>query len=335
MDGDMNNGNINSSGMDERELSTALEEIADEIVVSEVPLQQIKESRQDARRSWRTPLLAAAAVALVAGVGVPVGLSWWQDHGHVSNMPGEVTLGPDQGLGGGPDEGPTDGLDVAPGARLVGIGQVAIEVPAGWGTNQSRCFTPQRSTLVIDSTDFCFAYIPRQAGIETVEVQPLQAVADLLGEPVHEETFLGVDTTRWETTCSDNEYHVRKFDAEPVQVCTAQVWLHGDDDVQFRATAATVERAEELLATIRRVPGHIGLVGPADFTRYDLRMSEKSTAEVADAYVAHLRNQGLDAILRTEGDPQDPAATIQVSPEPGTLLLPGVRVKVTLGAVGG
>lgn len=305
--------------VDEDRLSAALEAIADSVEVSAVPLREIKAPDATGRRSWRALVLAAAAVVAVVGVGIPTGLAWWEDQQRATTMPGEVaTPSPD-------DLDEVTGLEVAPGARLVGIGQVAIEVPAHWGTNDTRCGRPQRSTLVIDTAIGCHV-VPRTQGIETIEMHPLKVVVDLVGEPVHAATFLGVDATRWETTCHDS--------ARGVRVCTAQVWLHADDDVHVSATAATPERAEELLSTLRRTPLHVGLVGPTDFTRY-APGSRRSITEVAGTYIEHLRAQGLDPVLRTEAAPDDPGTTITVSPAPGTVLERGARVTVTLGAVGG
>lgn len=312
--------------MDVQQLSATLESIADEVEVSPVPLRTIKASQ---RPRWRGPMLVAASVVVVAGAafGATAGVQWWQDGQRVTSLGGEITLTPDTSE---PDVLPTPGTAAAPSSgaasRLVGIGEVALEVPRDWTTNDTRCGTPQSNTVVIDTTDRCDAVMPRPEGVESIEVQPLQAVVDLVGEPVREETLLGVPAVRWDTECHES--------APPIngaRYCRASVWLQGDLDVRFSATAATAERADELLSTITRMKGQVGLMGPADFARFDLRMSEKSDTEVADAYVAHLRGQGLAVSFGTERGPQDPATTIRVSPEPGTVLPRGARVEVTLG----
>ncbi|MGH3508606.1 MAG: sigma-70 family RNA polymerase sigma factor [Nocardioidaceae bacterium] len=86
----------------------------------------------DARRGVTRHRVGASLVALAAAVLV-AGLVW--------QLPGRVETGPSPGPG--PVKPPT--------SRVVGMGRLAVVVPASWGTNNVRCGVAIAATVVFDS----------------------------------------------------------------------------------------------------------------------------------------------------------------------------------------
>src|SRR6478735_1435860 len=59
--------------------------------------------------------------------------------------------------------------------RMTVVGAAAaaavIAVPESWGTNDTKCGTPQEDTVVIDQGYICQALIPRPVNVESVTVR--------------------------------------------------------------------------------------------------------------------------------------------------------------------
>lgn len=298
--------------MDERDLGEALEQIAAEVEVGPAPVGVLTASR----RSWWVPVAAAAAVVVVSGAGAVLA-------GGSDDEPGSVAGSPTTSAG--PTGAATDPAEVAPGGRLVGVGHWAIEVPAGWGTNRTTCGTPVRDTVVVDEGAICLALVPRPEGVETIRVEPLDEVVDLVGEQTRSSEVAGVEATVWETRCSRAHPDVR--------VCTAAVWLHGNADVKFTSEAATRARAEELLATIREVPRLVGLPGPNAFRAREASGHDRGPSRAGRAYLDAVEATGATVRVVDRDMPGvTPLTVLDVSPAPGTMLAPGDPVTVTVVA---
>ena len=158
--------------------------------------------------------------------------------------------------------------------------------------------------------------------MESIRIEPLETVVDLVGEPTREETFLGVEATRWETTCAQHY--------DKVRICTAAVWLHGGDDVKFTAEAATKERAEELLSTITRVTGVEAIPGPNAFHAREGSGDDQGPSASGQAYLDALAAVGATVKVENQDMPGvTPGTVLGVWPQPGTFIKPGDLVTVT------
>lgn len=299
--------------MDERELSDVLDLLAEEVPVGAVPLREITAPS----RPW-VPWAAAAAVAvIVGGVGFAVVGG--------DRAPREPS----------PAEKSATSSPPEPGPRLMGVGSYAIEIPESWAVNATHCGTPMKNTVIVDEGPICMALVPRPADVETIRIEPLKVVVDLVGEPVSQREVLGVDATMWDTTCRKDYADTNEPDSthDDVRVCSAAVWLHGDADVRFTAEAATKERAEELLATIQRVEGRKGLPGPNQFEAQEGSGHDRGPSKAGQRYRDAVADAGGKVKLVEESQPGlTPGMVLGVKPAPGTMIAPGDVVTVRVVA---
>lgn len=103
-----------------------LDRLWDDIPTGNAPIDQLLTSGRAARRRRRRAIVAGATatVAVVVGAGV-IGT---------------------QALNAGPRRGDDLVAAPTPGTRLVGTGQVAVAIPAGWADGQASCNSPVKDT---------------------------------------------------------------------------------------------------------------------------------------------------------------------------------------------
>ncbi|MGQ0632521.1 MAG: PASTA domain-containing protein [Sporichthyaceae bacterium] len=209
-------------------------------------------------------------------------------------------------------------LEIPDGFRLVGFGDVAIEVPESWGTNAARCGTPERDTVEIDVGGVRGCLAPRPAGVESVSVFRVDPDSDMTaGRPIEIE---GRSAQRVATRCEDEPDP--GADPSPV-LCSGTVWFP-TEGVGFRAESSTgASEVDEILDRVRVVPGFVGVPGWRDNQIDDQEFSQES-------YVAELEAAGFVAEVRTEHRPGISGGHIlDAQPAPGTVARPGETIVVT------
>lgn len=274
-------------------------------------------------RSRRTTWLVVAAL-LVAVFGA--GGAWWASRDDAD--PGPVPEQPQPSETAGTI---SDALRDQPDGRWVGRGHTAVLVPSEWTTNDTRCGTPQSHTVVVDVGAICLAQVPRPAGVESIT---LWESPDLESKPDagREVTLNGVEARVWEATCRPLEQLEAPGSpsAAPEELCTAHLWVEADA-VQFVAEAATAERADELLSTVRSDPRLRALPGPNAFwLREQDRDPEADDKRFGARYVRSLRTLGFAVKVERKAGDMD-GWVVGTDPKPGTMVEPRAQVTVTIG----
>lgn len=287
----------------------------------------------DTRSRAHTTWLAVAAALFVAlmGAGCVGGSNRDDDTPGTVPEQHETTETPGSSGTTGTTGTISDSLRDEPDGRWVGRGHAAVLVPSEWKTNDTRCGTPQSDTVVVDVGATCMALVPRPSGVESIT---LWESPDLESKPdaAREVTVNGVEATAWDATCEPLEQFVAPGSRSPApeEICTAFLWVE-TDSVQFVAQAATAERAEELLSTVRSDPRLSALPGPNAFwLREQDRDPEADDKQFGARYVRSLRGLGFEVdVVREVGDMD--GWVIGTDPEPGTMVKPGTQVTVTIG----
>lgn len=304
--------------MDERELSRALDELAEEVSVTEAPVAAITTPERSGRPVL-TALAAAAAVLAVVGVGV-----WVTDRD--GGVPGPT--GPSGS--GSPTVPVTDPTAVAAGARLMGVGHVALEVPAGWRTNDVECGTPQHDTLIVDQGAICLALVPRPPDVETITLRRTSrppTLPDFTGAAATE-----VDGVAGLATAPECHGVYTGPGSQQVRVCSASVFVPSEKAL-ISAEAETRPAVLALLSTLRIVPDRVGLPAPNDFSAREGSAGDQGPSASGQAYLAALRDAGAEVEVVEEPRPAiTPGVVLDVAPTPGTMLAPGDPVTVTVVA---
>lgn len=278
--------------MTEPNLTSLLERTAAHTPVGPPPLDALRAGAAR-RRHRRTAVVAAAAAvaAVVAGSALLVP--------RTSTPPAAPAPAP----------GPT---------RLVGLGHAAIAVPAEWGTDKSRCGTPQADTVLVDNPSAareCLAFRP--AGVESVA---LGVGSPRAGFHV-DETFEidGVRAERQATTCQVSN----RSTPEPA-VCSGTVFIPSLK-VWFTADSSTdAAEVEQVLRGIEIVADRSGVLSP-------WTIGGPPTGPLLTSYTPLLAEVGLTAQPKRVKSPNYPSGTILgVSPASGTMLPLGATVTVTV-----
>lgn len=276
-----------------------LERAADRTAVGPPPLQTMRAAAARRRRRLAlaaTTLGAAAVVAVIGGTAV-------------LTTPG---VGPQEPSPPPASDGPAP---LPAGTRLVGLGTVAIVVPQEWGTNQTRCGTPQKDTVVINvgAVDSCA--IARPEGVESVEVVQGEPRFDFRADSTVQ--IDGEEAQRQRTTCTRDTIG-------GVRVCSGTVYFpaHG---ALFRAESSTSpEEVDRILDQIRVDPERVGV--PA-FQPLAVNTQGRS----GEKYAALLTEQGFDVQVHTRKiTAGTPGYVLDASPTPGTMLAPGSSVTITV-----
>lgn len=231
----------------------------------------------------RRVLVVAALVCLLSGCGSP----------DIDALP-EPSLGPD--------------------TRLVGIGNLAVAVPASWATNRTRCTVPAVDTVLVDVGALSLCGTPYPAGIESV------ALASRPRSDHHADSVVWVDGLRAErsrTTCTA---------AIDQRVCAGSLYFP-EQAAYFRATSSTgPEQVDEILGWVRAVPGRVAVPG-----YHELDLVRHGTTQ--DLYLAALSRAGLAVDLRLVKQRPFPGGLVRsITPAPGTVVEPGSTVRVVATA---
>ena len=279
--------------MIESNLTELLERTGDRTNVGPPPIEAMRVGAARRRRRRTMALSLASAAAVVAAA---VGTALIATPGMSRDDAPAATPAPAQ-------------------LRLVGIGHAAIAVPVQWGTNESRCGTPQQDTDLIDDPSaalLCLA--PRPIGVESVELAS--------GKPARfdfhaDETIEvgGVRAERQRTSCSVGTIGPR--------ICLGTVFIPSLD-VSFRAESSTnADEVDRILERIVIVPDRVGVPG------FGLpRNGQRITGE---NYPDMLTEAGLVPKIQTKrSHAYVPGEILAVSPAPGTMLKPGATVTVTV-----
>jgi hypothetical protein len=190
--------------------------------------------------------------------------------------------------------------------RLVGLGPVAVAVPAAWGTNQAHCGTPHTDTVLIDipGPQTGCAVVGRPAGVESVRLyrgRPVEPWAQVRAVEVR-----GTKAVRYGTACGHG-------------VCSAVLYFPRHD-VSVEADSSTdAAEVDRVLGRVRLLRGKVGLpVG--DYHR-------KAT------YLRMLKEYGLRArVLTADVTHRPPGEVLATDPYPGTVLRRGSTVTVLVVA---
>ena len=277
------------------------EELADRADVGPPPTQAML---ADARRSVRHRRLGVVlgSAAVVATVALGVGL-----------LPGVVS--------GNDPAGPEPTAPVSlpgPGMRLVGVMDVAVEVPASWPTNRTQCGTPLADTVVVDQGAIGMCGVFRKPGVTSVALEIGRPRLEF--HPDSETEVDGVTVRRESTTCAGPFRGVVEC-VSTLHFPGRDVWVRAD------ASATTQQEARrevtEALARVHVLSDRVGVPGWRSLS-----------AEPQDvAYLARLTSAGLTAhVVHVARPGMHPGTVLKVSPASGTVLEPGSTVTVTVVA---
>lgn len=246
------------------------------------------------RRRLRTSRFVVGGVALAAAA-VIAGTTW--------------AVRPS---GGHPPAATTPPVPAA--TRLVGIGHAAIAVPKQWATNQLRCGTPQKDTVIIDAGPQDLCETPYPDGVESVYLASSRRI-DFQAD----ETFQidAVRAERQRTRCTGDSLN-------RATVCSGTVFIPSLG-VSFRAESSTSPgEVDRILNRITIVANKVGVPEP-------LFSESNPAARFGEQYADRLTALGLKPNLETRKSPgYIPGNILAVSPSPGTMLAPGATVSVTI-----
>lgn len=278
--------------------------------VGPVPVDAMVAGARRARRRRATVALGglAAAVVVVASVAV---LGGGGGRAPVATEPTEPT-----------EETPTL-LVVPDGQRLVGVGAVGALVPAQWGTNETRCGTAMRDTVVIDDGPVCLAAFQRPRGVESLEItegaEPFE-----LGKNHHAGELAGQPARLTDVECAS-------LSTRKMVLCQAVAYLPRQRVGIVASSSTQPESAARahvtaMLEGVRMLEGEVGV---PDYRGITTEAQGKGGAE----YAERLAELGLGAEIVTRSMPGvTPGYVLDVSPQPGTVLSAGDSVRVTVVA---
>jgi hypothetical protein len=287
--------------MIESKVTELLERAGERTNVGPPPIDAIRAGATRLRRRRTVALSVASAAAVVAAAGGTALVAIPGTSPEDSPLPAAST-----------------GTGVVPaGMRLVGLGHVAVAVPEEWGTNQIRCATPHKDTVVIDLGVIGLCAVPRPTGVESVELAGGTPPSDFHADETFEVD--GVRAERQRTRCTAT------FGG--VTVCRGAVFLPSLG-VWFRAESSTdAGEVDRLLERILIVPDRVGVPG------FHTAPIQDAKARSGQKYADALTELGLEPKIQTRKSPGPPPGEIlAVSPAPGTMLTPGQTVTITVAA---
>lgn len=285
--------------MTEQRLTEILERAADGVPVGPPPVLAMAGDAGRVRRRRTVVAILAGATAAVAVAVTSAALAT-----------------PDRGAE--PQQAATSPVPVTPpvGMRFVGVGHAAIAVPEDWGTNETRCGTPQRDTVVIDASVIPACSFRRPVEVDSVTLTTTGRRFDFTEDEVM--AIDGVSADRQATTC--------EVGAGSREVCNGTVFIRSLN-VSLRAESSTsAAEVDRILEQIRIVPGLVAVPGIESVNLFRQR-------EAAEKYVTALQAAGLTAEVRTSKRPRLPTGYItQVEPQIGTMVAPGTSVLISVVA---
>jgi hypothetical protein len=258
--------------------------------------------RAGAARRRRHRALAATALGAAAVVAVLGGtaLLTTPDLGRQEPRPPAASDGPAPGPAG---------------TRLVGLGSFAIAVPEEWGTNETRCGTPQKDTVVINVGAVEACAIARPEGVESVELVQDEPRFDFRADSTVQ--IDGEEAQRQRTTCNRDAIGGGRVCSGTLYFPASSTW--------FRAESSTgPEEVDRILDEIRVDPERVGV--PA-FQPLAVNTQGRS----GEKYAARLTEAGFDVEVQARKiSAGNPGYVLGASPAPGTMLPPGSSVTITV-----
>jgi hypothetical protein len=280
--------------MNDNDLERLLEIAGSSVPVPPAPTRELV-TAAGRRRAWRGWTLAA-----------------------VSSVAAAVTVIGFAALNSPPIDTPSRQLPLAPvqGTRLVGIGHVFVEVPDNWGTNRTRCGTPQRDTVVIDApvTETCYA--PRPENVDSVSLDQ--------GEPRNFQRRELIEIDGVTAEISDVKIletypsnHVTYFRTVYFPTLNTSVSASSSGGARF---------VEDFIDDVRVDPSAVAVPG---FMTVNLRAQDQS----GDRYLQVLEDAGLRVEVIHVSDARWPDGFVtSVDPSVGSLTHPGDLITVSIAS---
>jgi hypothetical protein len=213
--------------MNESTLTELLERAGERTAVGPPPLAAMRTgvARRRRRRTVAWSVVSAAAVvAVIAGTAL-------------------FTHGPRTG-----DAEPPVASTATPYpfvVRLVVLGRAQIVVPKFWGTNEARCGTPLKDTVLFnDPSAGQLCQVTRPVGVESVAVASGKRGIDFHADQTIQIT--GVEAQRQRTSCF----------AQPdnVPVCTGAVFIPSLNVSFVAQSSSSADEVDRILSRIRITP---------------------------------------------------------------------------------
>ncbi|MBE7325918.1 PASTA domain-containing protein [Nocardioides sp. Y6] len=200
--------------------------------------------------------------------------------------------------------------------RWVGIGRVAVAVPEEWGTNELRCGTPVRDTVIVDVAMVELCHLPRPPDVDSLEFGQGSPPGDVVATEVSQVD--GVQMHRGQTDSllqPDNG----------VRVWSSTVSLPGEG-LWIRAESSRgPEQVNEVLGRVSVLRDGIGI--PPRNSSSDNERDEEQTG----LYAQRLLDLGLEVTVeRRVMEGPSAGHLLKVSPQPGTVVPEGTRVVLTV-----
>lgn len=295
--------------MNDDNLTEVLERSAADVPVGPPPLAAMHRTARR-RTSYAVGLAAAAAVVVVTG-----GVALWPTGDAVDSRDPAPAASDSPSPAPGPDAEPADDAP-RPGTRWVGVGQAVIAVPDDWGTNEIRCGTPTRDTVVVDVgvVETCATAYPR--GTTSVWIRSREAIDE-------------VDT--WTPIEVDGEPALRSPDERSrgfgSRYYAASVYLPERDVVFTASSSVSFEAVQDLLDGIAVLDTLVAVPG---FSSENYEFDDQSRAR--ERYVRSLQEAGLqvEVVVDERMSSGIPGFVLSASPLPGTVVEPGSTVTVTV-----
>jgi hypothetical protein len=153
--------------LSEPEARELLHRAVSTVAVSGPPADELV--RRGLRSRRRTHVTAVLGVAAAVGL-VAVGSVVVSDIAGPADLPAATSTIATTNQAPSPSQGAT----TLPATRLVGMGPVAVTVPAQWGTNETRCGTPLEDTVVFEGNGVRSCFVS-QRDVSSVHFGPISA----------------------------------------------------------------------------------------------------------------------------------------------------------------
>ena len=278
--------------MNDTQWAELLERAADSFAVRppDVSLMQSAAAKRRRRRILVTGLSAACAIGLIGGVALTASSESNSDL----------------------DPAGVDDRVASASYREVRLGHVLISVPSSWGTNETRCGTPQADTVVLDVAVVETCGVSRPANVDSVEVVQGAPRFDFSADKSFE--IDGEPAQRQSTVCTDQAIGIG-------EVCSGTVYFP-DRETWVRVESSTSDEVvNELLDRVFVDTTRSGVPGSAQVA---LRDQENS----GETYVELLRELGFLVDIRNVDSAAPTGHVVGTQPAPGTVVAPGSTIAV-------
>ena len=278
--------------MNDTQWTELLERAADRVAVA--PPNVLLMQSAAAQRRRRSVLLAGLSAACVIGII------------------GGVALTASSEKGSSPDPAGVDDGGGSTAFREVGLGHVFVSVPSSWGTNRTRCGTPQADTVVLDVAVVETCGVSRPANVDSVEVVQGAPRFDFSADKSL--VIDGEPAQRQSTVCTDQTFGVG-------EVCMGTVYFPGRETWVRVESSTSDEVVNELLDRVFVDPARSGVPG---FARVALRDQDDS----GETYARLLRDLGFQVDVRNVESAAPAGHVVSTRPAPGTVVAPGSAIAV-------